>query len=289
MKLYHLMKAGKRLIALETADGVKDLGAFWESEGTAVPETMCELMGRFSVQALRMLSDALAKTPSIDISDAVYLPPVEHPEKVMCVGLNYRDHIAEMKTWAEPEYPVLYAKFANAVTAHNCEITLPTIGDEVDYEAELVVIIGRTVKNIGREEALDAVFGYTCGNDLSIRELQLRSGQWMIGKTQDGFAPMGPCILLNDGVNPNALNITLRRNGEVYQASNTSHFIFDVQTIVSYASQFMTLRPGDVIFTGTPQGVIKGMPSGAQDWLHDGDELEVSIEGIGTLSNRMVR
>lgn len=207
---------------------------------------------------------------------------------MLFVGLNYSKHVEESHEAETPEYPVLFSKFNNALAAHNEEIFLHRTGSQFDYEVELVVVIGKEAKDVVNADALSHIFGYTVGNDLSIRDLQFRSGQWLIEKPADQFAPVGPHIVTADEIDPTNLNISMKRNGTTVQSSNTKHMIFDVATIISYASQMMTLKPGDLIFTGTPYGVIKGYPEAEQVWLKSGDQLEASIENIGTLTNKFI-
>jgi 2-keto-4-pentenoate hydratase/2-oxohepta-3-ene-1,7-dioic acid hydratase in catechol pathway len=157
-----------------------------------------------------------------------------------------------------------------------------------DYEAELVIVMGKGGMDIPKEKAAEYIFGYTCGNDVSARDAQNKSAQWLIGKSFPGFAPAGPWVVTADELDPCNLAISCRRGGEVVQDSNTSHMIFDVYTIVSYASRYIGLEPGDLIFTGTPNGVIVGMEPGRQNWLKAGDEITVSIEKIGDLTTRFV-
>ena len=180
---------------------------------------------------------------------------------------------------------VLFSKFNNALSAHKQEIDLPKNAEHFDYEAELIIVIGKEASNISKEDALSYVFGYTVGNDLSARDLQFRSGQWLLGKTCDQFAPTGPYLVTADELDPTNLDIELKVNGEVKQSANTRDMIFDCATIVSYLSQHMTLKPGDIIFSGTPDGVILGYPEEQRVWLKSGDEVQVTIENIGTLTN----
>ncbi len=211
-----------------------------------------------------------------------------YPQKILCVGLNYRSH-AEETNESAPTQPILFSKFTNALSACNMDVPLPKVLNHYDYEAELVIVMGKTCYQVSEEEALDYVFGYTCGNDLSARDGQFISGQWLIGKTLPGFAPAGPFIVTPDEFNPNEPHrITCRRNGTLVQDSNTQNMIFSCAKIISYASQFIRLVPGDLIFTGTPEGVILGKPESERDWLKPGETLEVTIEGIGTLTNRLV-
>ena len=183
--------------------------------------------------------------------------------------------------------PILFyfSKFNNALAAHHQAISLPEDAKKFDYEAELVIVIGKEASKITKEEALSYVFGYTVGNDFSARDLQFRSGQWLLGKSCDDFAPIGPYLVTSDEINPQNLDITCTVNGELRQSANTRDMIFDCATIISYVSQFMTLKPGDLIFSGTPEGVILGYPEESQQWLKPGDKVIVSIESIGELVN----
>ncbi len=210
------------------------------------------------------------------------------PSQILCIGLNYRQHAAE--TGAKPaERPVLFVKGINTLQHPGEPILLPQHlrSDEVDYECELAVVIGKPCKNVSRERALDYVLGYTCANDVSARDHQIKlgGGQWCRGKFFDTFAPLGPRLVTTDEIpNPNALRISTVLNGERVQDSNTSDMIFDVPAIISYLSGSTTLVPGTVILTGTPQGV--GMAAKPEPrWLRPGDSVSIEIEKIGTLSN----
>lgn len=216
-------------------------------------------------------------------------PCVPNPGKIVCVGLNYRKH-AEESNMPIPESPILFNKFNNAVAAHGEMIYLPDDAKQVDYEAELVIVIGKTGKRIAKEEAHRYILGYCAGNDLSARDLQFRTNQWLLGKSLDGFSPLGPYLVTADEVgDPNQLAIRSYVNGELRQNSNTSDMVFGVYELVSYISRYMTLHPGDLILTGTPEGVILGYPEEKQVWLQDGDEVIVEIEKLGRLTNRMKR
>ena len=218
-----------------------------------------------------------------DLSSVKILPPITQPEKIICVGLNYLDHCAE--TGMEPPAsPIIFSKYANAIIGHNDAIEIPINSNEVDFEAELVVVMGRETKCVSEEEANDYVFGYTIMNDISARDQQFTDGQWSRGKTADTFAPIGPTIVTHDEVgDPHQLAISLELNGETMQDSNTNNLIFKVPQIISYLSQSMTLKPGDLIATGTPPGV--GMGRNPKVWLKNGDRMNITIEKIGTLSN----
>ncbi|THF82175.1 fumarylacetoacetate hydrolase family protein [Cohnella fermenti] len=215
-------------------------------------------------------------------------PCVLRPGKLLCVGLNYRKH-AEETGASIPAYPVLFSKFGNALAAHGDEIALPAASREVDYEAELAIVIGRAARDVPVAEALDHVYGYCCANDLSARDLQLRTSQWLLGKSCDGFAPLGPWLVTADEVgDPNRLAIGCTVNGVARQRSDTSDMIFRCDEIVSYVSRHMTLLPGDVILTGTPEGVVLGYPESERVYLRRGDIAEVEIAGLGRLRNRFV-
>ncbi len=224
----------------------------------------------------------------IPLADARLLAPITGMEKVICIGTNYADHAREMGG-APPEIPVVFNKFPSTIIACGADVCLPPISQQVDFEAELVVVIGRAGKNIPRESAWQHVFGYCCGNDISARDWQKGKpgGQWLLGKTFDTFAPLGPIIVTADEVpNPHSLRIELRLNGQTMQSSNTNQLIFPVDFLISHISQFVTLKPGDLIFTGTPAGVGAGRTPPL--FLKPGDELEVEIEGLGVLKNRVV-
>jgi 2-keto-4-pentenoate hydratase/2-oxohepta-3-ene-1,7-dioic acid hydratase in catechol pathway len=217
------------------------------------------------------------------ISEVEILPPIPAPEKIICIGLNYIDHCKETGM-EQPVSPVIFSKYANAIVGHNDEVMIPVNSNEVDFEAELAVVIGRKAKCVTEKEANDFVFGYTIMNDISARDLQFSDGQWSRGKSADTFAPTGPVIVTKDEIeNPHNLSITLELNGEVMQDSSTKNLIFNVPQIISFLSQSMTLKPGDLIATGTPPGV--GMGRNPKVWLKNGDQMNISIEKIGTLSN----
>jgi len=215
--------------------------------------------------------------------DAYWFAPVPRPGKLICIGLNYRDHAAESKM-AIPERPVVFSKFTTAVIAPGEPVVLPATSKQVDYEAELAVVIGRRAKNVGAAHALDYVLGYTCFNDVSARDFQFADGQWQRGKSCDTFAPMGPTIVTADVIpNPHQLSIKLRLNGRTMQDSNTDNLIFGIPQLISFLSETVTLEPGDVIATGTPSGV--GFARQPPVFLKDGDKMEVEIEGLGILNN----
>ena len=218
-------------------------------------------------------------------SDVRLLAPIPRPGKIVCVGLNYRDHAAETGK-PVPTEPVLFAKFANSVVADGATVEIPPATRETDWEAELGVVIGPPTRRVGVGDALDHVAGYTCLNDLSARDLQRSGGQWTRGKAIDGFLPMGPTLVTADEVpDPQALAISCTVNGERVQQSSTAEMVFGVAELISIISQTMTLEPGDVIATGTPPGV--GMARTPPRFLDAGDEVVVEIERLGRLTTRM--
>lgn len=238
----------------------------------------------------RLLASIDAETAAdadwlLDPNEVAFGPAVANAGKLLCVGLNYRKH-AEESGAPIPTSPVLFSKFTNALAGHDDEVPLPSTATEYDYEVELGVVIGRTCRNVSVDEALDYVFGYVTANDLSARDLQMRTSQWLLGKTLDGFLPLGPYVVTADEV-PDPQNLSLKTwmNGELRQQSSTADMIFSVAEIISYTSQYFTLEPFDVIITGTPEGVIMG--TAEKKWLTPGDEVIVEVEGLGQLRNVM--
>lgn len=224
----------------------------------------------------------------LDEQEIDFGPCVPEPGKIICVGLNYRKHAAE-SNMPIPDYPILFNKFSNAIAAHNEEIQIPHNARQVDYEAELAIVIGKRTKRAKKQDALSYVFGYCAANDISARDLQMRTTQWLLGKSFDGFSPLGPYLVTSDEVgDPNSLAIQTYLNGEIRQNSNTADMIFYCDEIVSYISQHITLEPGDVILTGTPEGVILGYPKEQQVWLQEGDVVAIQIDKLGRLVNRFV-
>jgi len=213
-------------------------------------------------------------------------PAVPAPQKIVAIGLNYRKHAAE-SGMAIPESPIVFNKFANALAAAGETVTIPKVTQKADYEVELAVIVGKRAASIPLEVALDHVWGYATANDLSARDLQFRTTQWMLGKTLDGFLPLGPDLVTTDEVpDPQVLRLRTWLNGELRQDSTTADMIFNVAELVSYCSHYFTLEPGDVMITGTPAGVIGGMKEPV--WLTGGDLVVVEVEGLGRLETPLV-
>ncbi len=252
-----------------------------------LPSSLKELLAG-GAELLARAQAASLRGAALAAKDVRPLAPIPDPQKVICVGLNYADHARESGMEPPPE-PVIFNKFPTAVCAHEDPIVLCGESDEVDYEAELVVVIGRTARRISAADAPQYIGGYTCGNDVSARDWQIRKPgkQWLLGKTFDTFAPFGPELVTPDEVgDPGRLRIQLRLNGQTLQDSNTEQLIFPVAEIVAYLSRVCTLLPGDVIFTGTPPGV--GMARKPPIFLKPGDVAEVEIERVGLLRNRVI-
>jgi acylpyruvate hydrolase len=222
----------------------------------------------------------------LEIAGPQLLAPVPNPGKLICIGLNYRDHAAEAGL-PTPAEPVVFAKLVNTVNGPYRPITIPRATEQIDYEGELGVVLGQTCKGVKEADALEYVAGYLAVNDVSARDVQHRNGQWVLGKSPDGFAPMGPALVTADEVgDPQQLDLRTRIGEEVVQSSNTREMIFPVARLISFISEFVTLEPGDVIATGTPSGV-----GGAQDpprWLRAGETVRVEFPRLGALANLML-
>jgi 2-keto-4-pentenoate hydratase/2-oxohepta-3-ene-1,7-dioic acid hydratase in catechol pathway len=258
------------------------------------PATIDDLLQNEDGPSLNALVNAAAKSKAAQRAflkeDTIeFGPVVTHPEKIICVGLNYRQHAIEIGA-PIPKQPVLFNKYNTTLNHHNGTIKLPVdFAKKFDYEVELVMAIGREAKAVNEADALSYVAGYATGNDFTARDLQLETGgQWMVGKTPDQFAPIGPYLVTADQIIPDSLKVECRVNGETRQSSNTSDFIFDTRKMISYISRVITLKPGDIVFTGTPQGVIQGKPKDQQVWLKAGDKIACSVERLGELKFELV-
>ncbi len=294
LSLLTMRRNGSYRLGVKTSQGVLDVATASELLQMPAPETMDALLQNQAGPSLNALVDAALRSASshhafLDEGDVEFGPVVTRPEKIVCVGLNYRHHAQEIGV-PIPRQPVLFSKFNNALHAHNQPLRLPVeIASKFDYEVELVIVMGREASNVSEADALSYVAGYATGNDFSARELQLETGgQWMLGKTPDHFAPLGPYLITADQVNPDNLKVECRVNGEVRQSSNTSDFIFSTAKIISYISRYITLKPGDIIFTGTPEGVILGHPKEKQVWLKPGDKIACSVEKLGELKFELI-
>ena len=232
------------------------------------------------------LEQAKEKGWLVERRDAYWFAPVPRPGKLICIGLNYRDHAAE-SNMPIPERPVIFSKFSTCVIAPGEPVVIPPSSQQVDYEAELAVVIGKRAKQVKASRAMDYVLGYTAFNDVSARDFQFADGQWQRGKSCDTFAPMGQRIVTTDTItDPHKLSIKLILNGQTMQDSNTDQLIFGVPELIEFLTESITLEPGDVIATGTPPGV--GFARKPPVFLKPGDEMEVQIEGIGSLGNPVV-
>ena len=284
-------------LGVKTPRGVIDVTAAQAALGQGdgrLPQTV-EAAIAGGEAARSALADLVARAEAAGATGSSWLvdeasltlgPSVPNPGKIVCVGLNYRKH-AEETGAAIPTSPVLFSKFLNTIAAPDEDVPLTDAATQYDYEVELAVVMGDTTKNVSAADALNTVFGYSAANDLSARDLQTRTSQWLLGKTMDKFMPIGPYLVTAEEVpDPQKLAIRTWLNGELRQNSNTDDMIFPVAEIVSYISRHFTLEPGDVIITGTPEGVILGMAE--KRWMAPGDVIEVEVEGLGKLRNRMV-
>jgi 2-keto-4-pentenoate hydratase/2-oxohepta-3-ene-1,7-dioic acid hydratase in catechol pathway len=287
-----LRRGGELGLGIKTTRGLLDVrraeGVFKQGAPTTIDEVLRRGGARPLAALLARANDRPSSGLFVDEREADFGPCVTSPEKIICVGLNYRKHAAETGN-PIPATPILFNKYNTALNAHRGTIEVSQQpATQFDYEVELVIVMGRVAHRVGEADALAHVMGYCTGNDFTARDLQRASSQWMLGKTLDGFAPIGPWLVTADQVaDPNRLKIECRVNGEVRQSSNTADMIFDCAHLVSYASRHFTLKPGDIIFTGTPEGVIQGYAKEKQVWLKAGDQVTSTIETLGELSFRL--
>lgn len=301
MRLVTYIEAGEGRAGLVVKDFVIDLErasgeALFQKEGVKrLPTSLKEVLrrGDEALERCSRLESRFRELPveeypagfCIPLCEAKLAPPIPDPQKIICIGMNYRDHCEEQKK-PLPEKPVIFAKFPTALIGHNDPIVKPTLTEQMDYEAELGVIIGKRGRNIPEHEALSHVAGYTIVNDVTARDIQFSDGQWVRGKSFDTFAPTGPYLVTGDEVpDPQKLSIRLTVNGELRQSSNTANMVFSVGFLVSYISKVCTLLPGDIISTGTPGGV--GVFRKPPVFLRSGDVVSIEIEKLGTLENRV--
>jgi 2-keto-4-pentenoate hydratase/2-oxohepta-3-ene-1,7-dioic acid hydratase in catechol pathway len=277
MKLLTFYQDNLLKLGIKTPEGIVEApltpSDFFEG-GHAAPDQLKEFVSN--------LSD---DTPRMDEQELSIGAAVPNPGKILCVGLNYRKHAVESGIDI-PKLPVLFSKFNNAIAAPGEVIPISLEWKAVDYESELVVVIGKTACCVSVEEALDYVLGYCNGNDMSERDLQFVSGQWLLGKTLDKFLPIGPYLVTADEISdPQNLSIKGWYNGELRQDSSTADMIFSIAEVIAYASRYMTLYPGDIISTGTPEGVIFGRAE--KVYMKPGDEYTVEVSGLGRLTNTL--
>lgn len=288
MRLLTFKESDALRLGLQTASGVIDVAKAGEVLGVKVPATVDEAIATNNAGLAELASkaDGAGSAPwLLDEAGLTLGPCVPNPGKIICIGLNYRKH-AEESGAAIPTHPVIFSKFSNTLAGHNESVPLPSVAEQYDYEVELCVVMGKTARSVSQADALSYVYGYCTADDISVRELQTRTSQWLLGKTMDKFFPIGPYLVSADEAgDPQKLQITCKVNGELRQNSNTADMIFSVAEIISYASTYFPLEPGDLITTGTPEGVAMGMPN--KPWLKPGDEVVVEVQGLGELRNVM--
>jgi len=293
VKIIHFQSPGGLRFGIRTADGVVDVrAALAEIPQSDVPVNLDELLaggaaaqGRLQEYIGSISGKGAGASWLLAEEKITFAPSVPNPGKIVCIGLNYRRHAME-SGMAIPTTPVVFSKFNNALAAHRQPVRLEKNAEQYDYEAELVVVMGRRARFIPEAEALSYVFGYCNGNDLSARDLQTRTSQWLLGKTLDHFMPIGPYLVTADEVaDAQSLGVRCWVNGEMRQNSNTKDMVFSIAQLIGYLSQYMTLEPGDLISTGTPEGVILGMKE--KIWLKPNDVVEIEVEGLGKLVNTM--
>ena len=284
MKLINMIVNGKPRLGILTEKGVVDVSTV--RPGSEIPCTMMGAirMGRENALPLLQMAENLA-AHYLDESTITYAPAVDAPSKILCAGVNYRAHIEETRGSFEPAgVPTIFAKFNNTLAPHRGKVIRCRSSKKHDYEAEIAVIISKRASYITLDQADEHIFGYTLANDISARDLQKATSQWVPGKTCDTFCPLGPCIVTADALDFDKMHITGYKNGELRQEGWSADMIHDIPALVTFLSGCCTLEPGDVILTGTPSGVILGRPEDQQDWLQPGDVLTVREDTIGELT-----
>jgi 2-keto-4-pentenoate hydratase/2-oxohepta-3-ene-1,7-dioic acid hydratase in catechol pathway len=286
MTLVTLAMGGAYTLGVKTDRGILDVGRAAAQLGIAAPGTVDDLIRYGDTGLTDLVKAATARGDAamwLNEASVRFGPCVTNPPKIVCVGLNYARHARETNN-PIPKLPILFNKYNNTLNSHGGVVRVSSIpATNFDYESELVIVMGKRAQNVSEADALSYVFGYCNGNDFTARDLQSRSSQWMIGKTCDGFGLLGPYLVTADQCDPNNMKIVGTVNGEVRQSSNTNDMVFNCAQIISYTSKLFTLEPGDVIYTGTPEGVISGYPKEKQVWLKPGDKLTTTIGNLGTL------
>lgn len=282
MKFLNYKQADQQGLAVSEGAGFKGL----LTTDANFPGTLQSLLAQ-GPEALQRAAEVLRQGAAIDLDKISYLPPLETPGKIFCIGLNYVDHSVE-SGFAIPTYPAIFSRFASSTMGHGAAIVRPKVSTHLDFEGEMVAVIGKPGRHISKDKALEHVAGYSIFNDASVRDYQFKSAQWTIGKNFDDTGAFGPVFVTSDELPAGGagLKIQTRLNGVVVQDASTSSLIFDIATLVSLLSEAVCLQPGDVIVTGTPSGV--GMARKPQLFMKHGDVCEVEIEGIGILSNPVV-
>jgi len=278
MKLATFTADGQERIGLVAGDGLIEL--------TDLAPDMAALIANWPTLKARIVKRAAEEAPHYKLKDVHLRAPVPRPQKVMAIGLNYADHIAESGAQT-PEKQIWFAKLGNAINDPYDPIQIPKASKAIDWEAEMVFVIGKRCRHVPKENAHEVIFGYTCGNDISVRDWQFHTPQWLVGKSFDTHAPIGPWIVTADEIgDPHALGIRCLVNGEIKQNSNTKHLVFNCFDQIAYLSQAMTLFPGDMVFTGTPGGVGQSMKP--PQFLKAGDTVRIEIDKIGAIEAKMV-
>ncbi len=284
MRLVTFEHQGQQRLGVRTGNQIIDLN----KADPSIPNNMRDFLNAGDVALKNAQAAQIKLEHGIESSIVKICAPIYNPEKIICIGLNYADHAAE-SGMPIPSEPVVFSKYASSIIAPGEAICAPAVSKKVDYEVELVAMIGKGGRNISQAKAMNHVVGYMVGHDVSARDYQLEkpAGQWMMGKTFDTFAPIGPDLVTTDEVaNPHNLGIRCILNGQTVQDSNTSQLIFKIDQLISYLSHVFTLAPGDLIFTGTPSGV--GMGRKPPVWLHAGDTVVCEVDGLGRLENPVV-
>ncbi|MBV9419982.1 MAG: fumarylacetoacetate hydrolase family protein [Alphaproteobacteria bacterium] len=278
MKLATFVADGRERIGAVVSDGIVEL--------SDLAPGMISLIAEWDALKAKVAKRTAEEKAPYKLNDVHLLAPVPRPQKVMAIGLNYADHIAESGA-ATPEKQIWFAKLGNAVNGPYDPIQIPKASKAIDWEAEMVFVIGKRCRHVTKEQAKDVIFGYACGNDISVRDWQFHTAQWLVGKSFDTHAPIGPWIVTADEIgDPHALGIRCIVNGETKQNSNTRHLVFNCFDQIAYLSQAMTLEPGDMVFTGTPGGVGQSMKP--PQFLKVGDTVRIEIDKIGALEAKMV-
>jgi len=288
MKLMTIKGPDGLRLGVKTDAGVVDIAAAAKAAGVSAPATVSAVI-EGGPTAVKKVADLAAKASGAAVlaeASVAVGPAVPTPGKIICIGLNYRKHAIETGA-AIPEVPVIFSKFNNTICAPGDDVPLPAVAKEYDWEVELGFVMGKHARNVSKADALDYVFGYVAVDDLSVRDLQTRTSQWLLGKTLDNFLPNGPYLVTSDEVpDPQVLPLKCWVNGNLVQNSNTNDMIFTIAEIIEYITRYFPLEPGDLIITGTPEGVAMGRPD--KPWLKPGDEVTVEIAGVGRLTNKMV-
>ncbi|ULQ52098.1 fumarylacetoacetate hydrolase family protein [Flavihumibacter fluvii] len=285
MKLLYFRSGISLRLGIQTDQGIFDADRYQQDQSGLLYSD--KQIGLDDLPALQAMLDKAGNDPRYLVKESglTFGPCARRPSKIICIGLNYRKHALE-SGMAIPTIPVVFTKYANTLVDFGKDVVLGPVGKEFDYEVELGFVIGKTAKNISREHALDYVLGYCVANDLSCRDLQFRTSQWLMGKSLDHFLPLGKHLVTKDEIpDPQALSLLCKVNGEIRQQSSTADMIFSITEIIEDLTRHFTLDPGDLILTGTPEGVAMGMPG--KPWLKPGDIVEVAIENLGSTINTM--